>query len=339
MPIMHRLLLSLVLGCGLALAADAAAVPVGLVWDERFKLHDTGRGHPERAERLDAIRAGLDEAGLLPLLTTIAPVEAEDRWLELAHPASYLAQVRRAIADGAAALPTGDTQVSAASERTARLAAGGVLAACDAVMAGTIRRAFCAVRPPGHHATRDRGMGFCIYANVAIAARYLAERHGLQRILVIDWDVHHGNGTYDVLRADPRVFQFHLQQMPLYPGTGDPAERGEGPAAGQTINVPLAAGQGEAEMQAAIAGRLLPEMDRWKPEFVLISCGFDAHRDDPLGGLTLVDASYARLTQAIIAIAERHASGRIVSVLEGGYDLAALKGSAAAHVGALLGRP
>lgn len=331
MPPLRLLLLACLAAC-----TQAADLPVGLVWDERFKLHDTGRDHPERAERLDAIRAGLADSGLLPRLVPIAAVEAEERWLELAHPAAYLAVVGRAVADGAATLPTGDTRLSPASERTARLAVGSVLAACDAVVAGTVRRAFCTVRPPGHHATPERGMGFCIYSTVAIAARYLGARHRLERVLVVDWDVHHGNGTYAVLAGDARIFQFHLQQRPLYPGSGGREEVGTGAAAGNTINVPLAAGTGEAAMLAAIAGELEPAMARWRPQFVLVSCGFDAHRRDPIGGLTLEDASYGRLTAAVAAIADRHAGGRLVSVLEGGYDLEALRGSAAAHVAALL---
>jgi acetoin utilization deacetylase AcuC-like enzyme len=332
------LLLGLALSGPPSSAADQspATVPVGLVWDERYKLHDAGAGHPERPERLDAILAALQQAGLEAKLTRIAPRSIEDQWLNLVHPAEYVKLVENAVAQGKTSLPTGDTSISAKTYETARLAAGGVLAACDAVMAGTVRRAFCAVRPPGHHASASKGMGFCVFNNVAIAARYLMAKHGLKRVLIVDWDVHHGNGTYEVFIADPSVFQFHLQQRQLYPGTGDASEWGTGAGEGFTINNPVEAGTGDDQIIALFTKRLPPAMVEFKPEFVLISCGFDSHAGDPLGGLKLSDAGFAALTRIVVGVAERYAQGRVVSVLEGGYDLGNLGTGAVAHLGALM---
>ncbi len=255
-----------------------------------------------------------------------------------AHAADYLQLVKATASSGQTVLPTGDTKVSSASFDTARLAAGSVLAACDAVISGQVRSAFCAVRPPGHHATTNRGMGFCLFNNVAIAARYLRLQHGIQRILIVDWDVHHGNGTYDILKQDPHVFQFHLHQSPLYPGTGRVEEQGEGSGTGFTINNPLPAGAGIKEMLPLFQKKLWPAMESFRPQFILISAGFDAHQADPVGGLKLTTADYARLTELVCDLAERHCAGRIVSALEGGYNLTALGDSVVAHLQVLADR-
>lgn len=319
-------------------AAPPAAVRVGYVWDARFKQHDTGPGHPERAERLDAIDRAVTAAGLKPRLKPIPPRVCEEWWLLTAHGADYFKLAKAAITGGQTSLPTGDTTVSAASFDTALLAAGGVLAACDAVLSGQVQSAFCAVRPPGHHAMANRGMGFCIFNNVAIAARYLHLQHGIQRILIVDWDVHHGNGTYDILKQDPHVFQFHLHQSSLYPGTGRVEETGEGPGKGFTINNPLPVGAGFKEILPLFQKKLLPAMDTFQPQFILISAGFDAHAADPLGGLKLTSADYAKLTELVCGLADKHCNSRIVSVLEGGYNLTALGESVVAHMQVLADR-
>jgi acetoin utilization deacetylase AcuC-like enzyme len=269
--------------------------------------------------------------------TTVA-IQARDATgddLLRVHSEAYIERARRDCLDGGGELSTGDTAVCEASYDAALRAAGGVLAGVDAVMAGTCRNAFCAVRPPGHHATPDRGMGFCIFNNVAIAARYLQRRHGLKRILIADWDVHHGNGTQETFYRDPTVFFFSTHQWPLYPGTGAASERGVGDGMGYTMNVPVAAGSGRQEIVGAFRERLAPAMTRFRPEFVLVSAGFDSRMGDPLGGLLLTDDDFAELTEILMEIAGVFAQGRLVAVLEGGYSLDGLALACEAHVRAL----
>ena len=318
--------------------ADDEPARLGYLWDARFKGHVPGEGHPESPARLDAVQSAVARSSLDRRVKPIVPRLCEDRWVLAVHGEDYLAIVNDTIARGQSMLPTGDTQVSAESMFAARLAAGGVLEACDSVMSGDVANAFCAVRPPGHHATSDRGMGFCILNNLAIAARYLRLRHGVQRILIVDWDVHHGNGTYDIFKDDPHVFQFHLHQEGIYPGTGGVEDVGEGAGKGLTINNPLPAGAGIEEFTRLFARKLLPAMEVFRPRFILISAGFDAHRDDPLGGLALTADDYARLTHVLCDIADLYCDGRIVSVLEGGYNLAALGESVVAHMRVLAER-
>jgi acetoin utilization deacetylase AcuC-like enzyme len=269
--------------------------------------------------------------------TTVA-IQARDATgddLLRVHSEAYIERARRDCLDGGGELSTGDTAVCEASYDAALRAAGGVLAAVDAVMAGTCRNAFCAVRPPGHHATPDCGMGFCVFNNVAIAARYLQRRHGLKRILIADWDVHHGNGTQETFYGDPTVFFFSTHQWPLYPGTGAASERGVGDGMGYTMNVPVAAGSGRQEIVGAFRERLAPAMTRFRPEFVLVSAGFDSRMGDPLGGLLLTDDDFAELTEILMEIAGVFAQGRLVAVLEGGYSLDGLALACEAHVRAL----
>jgi acetoin utilization deacetylase AcuC-like enzyme len=210
------------------------------------------------------------------------------------------------------------------------------MTAVDAIMEGQVDQAFCAVRPPGHHAEAARAMGFCLFNNVAVAARYIQERHGIQRVLIVDWDVHHGNGTQHSFDDDPSVLYFSTHQYPHYPGTGAATERGNGKGEGLTINVPMSGGQGDEEFREVFEKVLVPAADSFNPGFVLISAGFDAHRDDPLAGLGLTEDGFASLTQIVAGIALRHASGRVVSCLEGGYNLRALSASVDRHVQALL---
>lgn len=308
----------------------------GLVLSPRYGDHDPGPSHPESPQRLSAVLAGLAQAGLLRRCIPIEPYPADDEALLRCHSRRYLDTVSRDIAYGNSWLSTGDTALCEQSEAVARLAAGGVMAAVDAVLAGTVRQAFAPVRPPGHHAEPSRGMGFCIYNNVAVAARHAQARHGLARVLIVDWDVHHGNGTAAIFRRDPSVLFFSTHQWPLYPGSGRVDERGEGAGEGFTINCPLPAGSDGAAVLEAVHSRLLPAADAFRPELVLISAGFDGRLGDPLADFRLHDADYASLTREVLAIAERHCEGRLVSSLEGGYDLAGLASACAAHVGALL---
>jgi acetoin utilization deacetylase AcuC-like enzyme len=234
-------------------------------------------------------------------------------------------------------LSTGDTDITPNSWEVAVRAAGGALSAVDAVLTGRVRNAFCAVRPPGHHANAGRGMGFCLLNNVALAARYAQCKHGVARVAIVDWDVHHGNGTQDIFYRDGSVFFFSSHQWPLYPGTGRADETGDGAGAGTTMNFPFPAGSGRREILGAVENALIPAMDRFRPELVLISAGFDSREGDLLGRFTLTDQDFTDLTLAVMGIADRHAGGRVVSLLEGGYSLDGLASAAAAHVAALLG--
>jgi acetoin utilization deacetylase AcuC-like enzyme len=295
-----------------------------------------GRPHPECPERLDAVLRGLGEAGLLNRLARVDARAATEEELLLCHTREYLSTAKRDVESGRPYLSTGDTDITPNSWEVAARAAGGVLNAVDAVVSGKARNAFCAVRPPGHHATPNRGMGFCLFNNVAIAARHAQRKHGLARVLIVDWDVHHGNGTQDIFYSDPSVFFFSTHQWPLYPGTGRADETGEGAGRGATMNRPFPAGSGRAEILGAVQGSLLPAAERFQPDLVLISAGFDSRAGDPLGRFTLTDRDFADLTRTAIEIADRYAGGRVVSVLEGGYNLEGLARASAAHVEALL---
>jgi acetoin utilization deacetylase AcuC-like enzyme len=226
--------------------------------------------------------------------------------------------------------------MSPGSLSAAYLAAGGALSAVDAIMAGEVEHAFCAVRPPGHHAEAARAMGFCLFNNVAIAARYVQKQYGVSRVLIVDWDVHHGNGTQHSFEQDPSILFFSTHQFPHYPGTGRATERGTGAGEGFTINVPMDAGAGDEEYHAIFVNVLLPAAEAFKPEFVIVSAGFDAHRDDPLASMGVTETGYSDLTDLVAGIAKRHAQGRLLSALEGGYNLTALGASVDAHLTALL---
>jgi acetoin utilization deacetylase AcuC-like enzyme len=246
---------------------------------------------------------------------------------------------RRDVDSGRPCLSTGDTDITTNSWDVAVRAVGGVLSAVDAVCGGELDNAFCAVRPPGHHANAGRGMGFCLFNNVALAARHAQQRHGVERVMIVDWDVHHGNGTQDIFYADATVFFFSSHQWPLYPGTGRADETGEGPGEGSTMNFPLPAGSGRKEILGAVEDSLVPAAAKFRPQLLLISAGFDSRVDDPLGRFTLTDRDFADLTRAVMGIAGQFAGGRVVSLLEGGYNLDGIGPAAAAHVTALLGAP
>ena len=293
--------------------------------------HVTPDGHPERVERLVAVERGLQGLAVERLN---APIGADADVLRC-HPARYLARVRGAMPEAGLVQMDGDTYLSPGSLDAALRAVGGVCAGVDAVMAGEARNAFVACRPPGHHAERETAMGFCLFGTVAIAAKRALDLHGLKRVAVVDFDVHHGNGTQDLLWDEARCLFVSSHQMPLYPGSGAPGENGEH---GQIVNIPLAAGSGGAAMRALYETQVFPRLTEFAPELVLISAGFDAHRDDPLGGLRWVADDFAWLTGRICDVAEASGGGRVVSTLEGGYDLDALEDCVAAHVGVLVER-
>ena len=308
----------------------------GLVYHPAYLEHDMGMGHPESPNRLRAIMQQLEQRGTMAQLTRIEPRMAEDEWITLVHTAAYLASLKQhAPASGRVSLDP-DTSMSPGSLTAAYLAAGGALAAVDAMMTKQVDHVFCAVRPPGHHAEANRAMGFCLLNNVAIAARYAQKKHGLSRVLIVDWDVHHGNGTQHSFEDDPSVLFFSMHQYPHYPGTGREPERGRGEGEGYTINVPMEAGEGDDEYRAIFHQVLVPAAEEFKPELVIISAGFDAHKDDPLAGMGLTESGYAELTGIVAGIAKKYAQGRILSSLEGGYNLTALAASVDAHVCGLL---
>jgi len=308
----------------------------GLVYHPAYLDHDMGAGHPESPNRLRAILQQLERSGTAGRVRKIEPRKAEDEWITQIHSPSYVAALNtHQPASGRVALDA-DTSMSRGSLPAAYLAAGGALAAVDAIMRGDVEHAFCAVRPPGHHAETARAMGFCLFNNVAIAARYVQKKYGLSRVLIVDWDVHHGNGTQHSFEQDPSILFFSTHQYPHYPGTGRATERGTGAGEGFTINVPMEAGDGDDEYHAIFLNVLLPAAEAFKPEFVMISAGFDAHRDDPLASMGLTEAGYSDLTGLVVGIAKRHAQGRLLSALEGGYNLTALGASVDAHLKVLL---
>ena len=304
-----------------------------LIGHPSFLEHDTGDFHPERPDRIRAVTAALADEEFSGLARLVAPAATIEQ-LTRVHPQNYVdAILGIRPPEGELVHVDGDTVMSAGSANAARHAAGAVIAAVDGVLKGRARTAFAAVRPPGHHATPDVPGGFCLFNNVAIGAMHARAAFGLRRVALIDFDVHHGQGTQAVVEPDPDLFYASTHQYPLYPGTGSARERG---VAGNVVNVPLAAGSGSAAFRAAWSDRLLPALDNFAPELIIVSAGFDAHRRDPLAQLDVETEDFVWLTEELLAIAGRHAGGRLVSVLEGGYDLAALAESVAAHVRALM---
>ena len=302
-----------------------------------FLKHQTGWNHPEQRRRLAAITDRLKHDGLWEPLAHPTPEPASLAQITAIHDPVYVERLRHSCKAGGLFEPDEVTVGSPGTYDAAVMSAGAVLTAVDAVMAGPVSNAFCAVRPPGHHAERDRAMGFCFFNNVAIAARHLQTRHGLKRIAIVDWDVHHGNGTQQAFYSDPSVFYFSIHQWPLYPGSGRAADAGADAGVGTTLNVPLAMGSGDADYRRVFEQELKPALGRFKPEFILISAGFDGHRDDALAGMALTENGYADLTRRVMQMAGEHCGGRLVSVLEGGYNLPALAASVAAHIRVLAG--
>jgi acetoin utilization deacetylase AcuC-like enzyme len=293
--------------------------------------HDPGRYHPESPDRLRAVLEALDAPEFARLDRREAPEAALDD-IARVHPRGFVEQMLAAVPASGHVGIDADTVLSPESGRAALRAAGAVVAAVDAVVAGEADNAFCAVRPPGHHAEPLRAMGFCLFNNVAIGALRAREAHGLARVAVIDFDVHHGNGTQACFYEDASLFYASTHQFPLYPGTGAARETG----VGNIVNVPLPPLAGSRQFRLGVSREILPALDAFRPEMVLISAGFDAHRSDPLAQLLLDESDYTWVTEQLLEIAREHAGGRVVATLEGGYDLAALGASAAAHVRVLM---
>ena len=310
----------------------------GYVYDDRYLEHDPGAFHVERPDRLRAIHRRLQETSLLQQLVLIEPVAAPLEWITTLHDPGYIERFRRACEKGHPILDTGDCGICPESYEIALLAVGGVLNAADAIMYGTVNNAFCAIRPPGHHAERNRAMGFCFFNNIALGARYLQKHHGLKKIAIVDWDVHHGNGTQHMFESDPTVLYISLHQDPytLYPGTGKSSEIGRGAGEGTTLNLPMAPGSTDDDYLQAVEHRVLPALRAFAPEFLLISAGFDAHADDPLANIQLTERGYHGMGSQLAAFAKEACQGRLLTVLEGGYNLSVLAACVADQIRILL---
>lgn len=307
----------------------------GLYYSEKFLLHETGSGHPESPARLEAIVSTLQKAGYWEpyVVETTQPASVDQ--ISRVHQPAYIQHVAEACAQGPTSLES-DTTVSRESFHAASIAVQAALAATDAVMSGERRNALCLLRPPGHHAEYDTAMGFCLFNNIALAAKHLLENHGLERVLILDWDVHHGNGTQSAFYENPQVFFVSLHQWPLYPGTGHPEEIGAGKGENFTRNIIFTPGASSEIYLDTFRSEIEKIFTSYAPEFVLISAGFDAHKYDPLAQLNLVEKSYEIMTRFVLELAAESAHGRVVSCLEGGYHLQALADSVLAHLDCLI---
>lgn len=311
----------------------------GFVYDDRYLLHTTGGHHPESPERLQAIVQGLTDSGLLEKLIPIQPEMADQRWIEAVHHVRYIMRFDDACVMGMPDLDHQENAICRDSYEAALLAAGGVITAIDEMMEGRIDNAFCAVRPPGHHAETDKAMGFCFFNNVAIGARYLQKKWGIERVGIIDFDVHHGNGTQHIFENDPTVYYYSIHEHPsfAYPGTGRDFEKGTGQGDGFTLNSPVLPGRGDEEYRKKIMQDLVPAFKKFEPEAILLSAGFDAHASDMMSGVNLSTEGYDFISEVIMNIVNRFTDGKVISVLEGGYHLELLPVLVGNHIKHLAG--
>jgi len=309
----------------------------GILYDDRFLDHDAGAGHPERKERLETAIKHLRGQPWFHQLTAVSPRVVERKWIEKIHDGSYIQRASEACRQGMPFLDVADVGICSESCDVAYLAAGGALELADKMVAGEIHNGFSLSRPPGHHAERNMALGFCLFNNVAVLARYLQQHHGLDKILILDWDVHHGNGTQHTFEEDPSVLYISTHQYPYYPGTGAASETGIGRGAGATLNCPMPAGAADTDYEHAFSERILPQIDEFQPDAVIISAGFDAHRDDPLAQINLSTEFFSWMSTRMMEVADKHAGRRIISMLEGGYNIDQLPLCIDAHLKVLAG--
>jgi acetoin utilization deacetylase AcuC-like enzyme len=309
----------------------------GFLYDDRFLNHDAGARHPERRERLTSTMAHLRAQRWFDDLKPIQPREVEISWIESVHSGELIRRARDACEQELPYLDVMDVGISRDSFDVALVAVGSALALADSVLDGQVDNAFALSRPPGHHAEHNQALGFCVFNNVAIAARYLQRTHGVDKILILDWDVHHGNGTQHTFEEDPSVLYVSTHQYPFYPGTGAYSETGIGRGAGATLNCPMPAKAGDEAYRLAFAERILPAIEAFDPEFVVLSAGFDAHVEDPLAHICVSTECFGWMSERVVEVAERHAGGRLLSMLEGGYNLDTLPLCVAEHLQVLAG--
>ena len=319
----------------------------GFVYSPVYLKHNTG-SHPENSSRLTAIINWIEKENLTEKLINLTPIPATVEQISLIHDKKYIHNVKEAcdnlipplppLAKGGRGELDADTVISKDSYDAALLAAGGVITGIDAVFEGKIHNAFCCVRPPGHHAEKNKAMGFCIFNNIAIGAKYVQKKYGIKKVFIVDWDLHHGNGTQNAFYYDSAVFYISTHQQYIFPGTGSPEENGEGDGKGFTMNFPLPHGEGDKEYISLFKKRIYPEIINYKPDLIMISAGFDAHINDPLGSMNITSEGFGKLTDIICEASDKVCKGRIVSVLEGGYNLEALGESVVFHLKSLIGK-
>jgi acetoin utilization deacetylase AcuC-like enzyme len=311
----------------------------GFLYDERFQLHDTGSYHPEIPDRLPSIYEGIEAAGLLPKLTLIKARMPNLKWIESVHDKGYIYRFEKACRDGQKIFCCPDNSMCEQTYEIALLAVGGVIETAEKIMKGELDNAFCAVRPPGHHAEVDQAMGFCYFNNAAIAARYIQLKWQIKKVGIVDFDVHHGNGTQHIFEADPTVFYYSIHQHPsfAYPGTGREFEYGKDAGYGFTKNSPVLPGRGDEEYKRLMTNDLFPAFDDFEPEVIIVSAGFDGHMDDNMSDIRLSTNGYSWIIKQIMEMAERYSRGRLLSILEGGYSIRRLPELARNHIQILMG--
>jgi acetoin utilization deacetylase AcuC-like enzyme len=323
------------------LPKDKTMNKTGFLFDDRYLNHVSGDYHPENPERLRVIARAVKKFGLLSKLSPITAEIPEMKWIEAVHDGAYIKRFEQLCRDGVKVFDYPDNQMCPETFQTALLAAGGILKAARMVMTGELDNAFCAVRPPGHHAEYNKAMGFCYFANVAIAARYIMAQFPIERVGIIDFDVHHGNGTQHIFEKEAGIFYYSIHEHPsfAFPGTGRIFEKGIGPGTGYTKNYPVLPGEGDETYHKIIETDLIPTFDGFKPQVIIVSTGFDAHKDDIMSGIKLTTKGYAWIMEKIMALADKYSDGRIISVLEGGYSLKRLPELAVNHLEILLNIP